>query len=1114
MPLLQSKASPVSVEPIGTGEDSWSYGTNWTDSECIISMDDFKRSGETGYVTVGFTLSFAEGGMYTHDSGRSKYDASDIIVYHIYDDANPCAIYSTIPEGTNYRTIWDLSEYFSGNVIKANAPEQYQKALAGEGTFFLDAIVVTTNTYSGFSQPDDYSYRGVSESSVGSLSGAYYCYAGHNPWVGNSSLYQIKENDHFVIPFQLMPIIPEEPITHEELKKDLIHIGSSYEQGKGGSASSSWLPTDFTSTTGETTLPPAAYAPAVLGTYNYDPTGRFHVGDGTIESRIAKDGIPSSEKIQNGVVTPAWVGDVGITKVTEKKQFTTLLKYNYWKREIVDYEIVSKGVDEHGKKEYEEIPIWEWVEYHNRIFYYTNLSAEYYKIKNTEILDAATMTVTNNCYDSPALYTFTTTDWSQFNIYKAKGGNIQWPLIVPYREYHAGSKSTGPDKIYQKLNDSNDNACDDSRLKFQEADEMGANRMCEKQYTGIDDHVEVDGEIYLGDTLYKYGVADATTYDGKWAGWKLENPNDHTTNAFIVSKGPNIKLLDMVKTNGSFFFTPKQIKGINYEQEKLIPNERLNGSYYTGLSALFNPTTVGVEGNSASPKTYNKYDTITNAKEKGALKPAILNGIKNLIVTFVSAENGINEPFGYPNRSNEPVLVHTPVIDSVKIINPEQDTQLIEYSDAEGKYTQNYKNYNSCSYDVNGNELRLDCEYKINFSKVPHKDAPGYLSNSDIFPDEKYVKEKYVTFPFAVRYEGTYYNPKEKISLGRTCKEFTFYIPTWALEGVYGVYNAGKGSADMNSAIKLEVVAINGDSGDAEEILKNEHITEKHKGSATPTYDNESESTYVATYYIACQVSGWIYNFQAVGSNDADAYASVPVDSIADTYYAFCPEKIEKKVGQYNRLGEKIVRATKDGVLDTNWNPRNTLPFRAGTGNTLTDQGENYPGCRFAFNFKTITNLYDEDDYIYIKPTFRYYKPNDSTGYDTWNASSKYKIYYHQDGQYFIEYGSKEDTNLKRTCSFNNIMFEDAFYNYVTEINARADRDKNRYAKNAVNTAKLNSTAQYTLNVRHNPESLHEFLTKKNPCATLSEIYIDKDLRLFTGAEEELRKNSRKAPNS
>ena len=311
---------------------------------------------------------------------------------------------------------------------------------------------------------------------------------------------------------------------------------------------------------------------------------------------------------------------------------------------------------------------------------------------------------------------------------------------------------------------------------------------------------------------------------------------------------------------------------------------------------------------------------------------------------------------------NDPIIVDTPVV-SVIAVYDDPDTGAHPDSGAQhwnkdsGDTTHEVQLKGSTAADGRNSslvQLRLDNTYWFKFSPREHLATQGYYfweegsgeyktpdlfdntySESDEIKFDKYVSKKLVHFPFAVcvyekgndtptyypatedesdpKYWITIYDADDSSSTRDNLLWTKFYIPSWSLEGSY---------AD-ESGIRFKVEACN-------------VITEAQKEAMAEEW-NEADgdrymadtSTYVAKYDIGVQLSGWIYDFEVVGSNNRDLYdkqlTSTFENSWHDLTYPFAYNYEEKKAGNKNRLGNdpegrytslaKNVRYTRTGEI-------------------------------------------------------------------------------------------------------------------------------------------------------------------------------------------------------
>ena len=362
-------------------------------------------------------------------------------------------------------------------------------------------------------------------------------------------------------------------------------------------------------------------------------------------------------------------------------------------------------------------------------------------------------------------------------------------------------------------------------------------------------------------------------------------------------------------------------EGTPYSRDMIIPDETQNGEY---------PTYMTVNYTEIAPASGSTW-TLTCAQ---------------------SDPRHITDEGTPAQETQEPVVVHTPVISPVHVTHDgREDIQLI-HPDLDVMY-----------------QFILDGTYTFTFDPAMHNDIQGYGWSGDPSKFDEYVKSKEVKFPFEVRIGSDWYEPDEWITVGN---ETTFYIPPWAIEGTY--------------TIEYKVTAMNytGTGGSQDTA-------------------NTDRNNYIATYNLTCQVSGQIYDFQVTGLNDKDIFGGFEETYEASQDWSFVLNDEAKRVGANNRLGESYIRLS-DGTVVSSWNTSNILPFSVGSSNTLTGMGSLRTGTTFCFTVKTIANLWGENDSIYITPSYRYV---DMDG----NVRDDVTIYYydHLTGDQYVEVGSERD---------------------------------------------------------------------------------------------------------
>ncbi len=488
---------------------------------------------------------------------------------------------------------------------------------------------------------------------------------------------------------------------------------------------------------------------------------------------------------------------------------------------------------------------------------------------------------------------------------------------------------------------------------------------------------------------------------------------------------------------------------------------------------------------------------------------------------------------------NEPVIVQTPVISPVEIYRDngedlDSTDPRVSSSETDPVYTGGTVNKSIPTQLVKGKadgsipQLRLDETYWFRFSVRAHLEHMGYrdadthsnawdnLGDTDSKYD-KYVKAKYVHFPVDVilyqngspRYIKHTSNESDAeywVKLDKKDWEYVkFYIPVWAKEGIH---SAGE------DQLKYKVESINVISKDDEGQGAGDHSNDENAMAEELNDEGDIEEPdkelYIATYDIPIQISGWIYDFQVVGINDADTFdVSYDEDSAFNSnWYALAANGEEKKAGTLNRLGgdsryvdiAPYVRRTVDGKVINPWNKKNTITMGRGSSHKYDQMGEQRKGTQFAFSLRTISNLWHDNDKISITPTFKYYDAKKDKTYS--QKDEEIYIYYHdQSGEYkqlYVPYGSTKDKSLVRNVQLGRKEFRGSYY----------DRDLEQTAKAPL--ASYNGTGDvisFTNTKSGSADDQNEFLQRKTDAYNLSQIVLPSSLRMYSGDLEQLREN-------
>jgi hypothetical protein len=291
-------------------------------------------------------------------------------------------------------------------------------------------------------------------------------------------------------------------------------------------------------------------------------------------------------------------------------------------------------------------------------------------------------------------------------------------------------------------------------------------------------------------------------------------------------------------------------------------------------------------------------------------------------------------------------------------------------------------------------QLLLDGSYTFTFDPAEHLDIQGYRRGDDPNPEptdsdywigldgskyDEYVAWKRARFPFDVWVGGQFYDAGN-YDEARGCNytewidvaygDNPFYVPSWAEEGA-------------NHVLEFAVAAKNVFSTTPQVAL---HYADEE------WYANLDPGHYVAVYSIPLQVSGLIYDFEVVGTDNYMAHADPAAWEEYENWrdYPLAANRQEKKVGTANRLGaateawdlsggqrtvQPLLRWTLDGmsVPAGGWPAYNVLPMSRGMGPYgWKTGGELISGEKFVFSVKTIANLSGPNDYIEITPSYRY----------------------------------------------------------------------------------------------------------------------------------------------
>lgn len=395
------------------------------------------------------------------------------------------------------------------------------------------------------------------------------------------------------------------------------------------------------------------------------------------------------------------------------------------------------------------------------------------------------------------------------------------------------------------------------------------------------------------------------------------------------------------------------------KQTVTIPGDADNVDYPTGCSVTYKNLLL------ASDNT----DTISMYAGKNFFSGASVDSIYDHVMRDGRGgrHDGGDPADGYPIR------VHTPVITPVRIVDPDgnevkESTQLVS------------SKYNSSAE----HQLLLDESYFIKWdndlwtSSLWGETPEGY---TDIL--DKYVDSKWMRFPFDVVYNDTIYERDDftgftewieveapayyddawdsgvdpyNYESANHWQMTPFYIPSFAQEG-------GTPGNDVYVEVKVQARNVLGrDLGNHESCIQ--------------MLQNSSTDNYVASARRNVQMSGWLYDFTIVGTENGMIYNGQGLlDDDTQRGYdplAFCETKTEKKANAFNRFGNNVYRYLSDGTLTNSIDLINLLPIQNGSSYSFRKMGDVWRGQDFAFTVKTIANLDGPNDSIEITPSFTY----------------------------------------------------------------------------------------------------------------------------------------------
>lgn len=779
--------------------------------------------------------------------------------------------------------------------------------------------------------------------------------------------------------------------------------------------------------------------PYVL-TYHTDST--YDVGEG----------IPGGNSLTNGIVADNWYGAYAFSpkEVSDDFELTYNIKYTYCYTETKDeYEHTGGGADG-----------WELVTHtythkeqrERAVKVDTSRSSKYYAIRYLQMYQLANVIIANDSYG------------------KASYGinyNLDWDALINGAAPTGADEYSPDDLAHLDYDDTGDPGFYAGEYWSDPSDQELINA------TGAQDHA--DNQRILVTVKNDKLMADGHEYmsDEAVTGTSTELVEAPEPSKIECATAAQVASRDKL-SDGDFSI-------VEQESTQTVPRSKDNGKYDTTLTANY----TNVFSNSSEATVHQGTDAI------------------------------LKDTRGYSRgtdifEENEPVVVHTPVISPVSIYEG-KNTGSGNRNDTTTKATGTTQLVNTPPDEVDGMTLykmRLDKTYTIKFDPYTwlseevrsgnmsesqqtdifgHTgfDIAGYGYSNDPSKYDDYVQLKQVRFPFDVAWidqssgeehyvfthSDTGYTDWVDIQSNDNYT-ISFYIPSWSKE------STTKFGADTTSQyykIQFRVEACN---------------TGSNKDATEDTMNSKLKS-YVATYDVAVNLSGWLYGFQIIGTSDKDMFAGYEEGASESTDYPFCLTKEEKKSGTKNRVGGSTVRYTVDGTTTNKWNVNNTTPLSPGSSSVYTQMGTVWKGTTFSYSFKSIANLGDDNDTISIKPQLRYYDSD-------LNLHSDIKIYYTDSTGKFIEYGSDRDLSDIKTVSLSNDQFKGSWYQGSKFL---ADAGISQSALGYTLPDDLTYTAD-NLGI-----TVEKFLNQKNKSYCMSSIVLNKNMRILSGHEEELERN-------
>lgn len=922
----------------------------------VFQTENKTRVSNTYYHTVAWEFSRTVAGTkdyYLDASGNREYVTFDI--FHLNEVEYNKSNGSTI--ATYTLQLDDLL-----NTIRAKDQGWYDEIMAlmnSDQTAYMmvDAVIQVTrdggSIWSGYITPN------------GQYRGTLYTHENY------TNLYSIFTNQrvrdgidtHYNIDIAIGDNVPDIPVPDDDIPDSSVHfdrmiIEKDYEDSNTSTNSSDDL------YCGDTYSSPTIY------TYNASDT--FDLANG----------IPTTESFTNGIDVSTWFGHVGVARVKQSYPVT------------VDYDVTVNFPEQatgtyhcsYNRGGETENTIAGTIEYGNATWNGDDWEGSYTitVTRHATFTGSYTYLFENTYY---SIYEMKLFEFADASVYNDAIGSVDY-VVDPNIQYSA--------TIY-----SDDAVSSNGTKSVSSADgSYYSNWKYNISYpVESDPHVTLptitDADKELTETLDYDSLPASETIKQ----YVIDTVNARFSDRTLAVKNDSLSMNGrtyMTEDNISFEFVtgsqlpvgPEENDYINHttgnlaEQTVTIPEEMANGTYYTSIAAEYKYMGA-MSGVRQMPTIQDTADDPTyNA----------IWGVEDYIVND-----------GRTFKQNEPIVVHSPIISPFNITIPGETTAEVQ---TQAKQS-----------DAVGAQLILDNDYSLNFKWQQYFAMKGYDMPAGW---TKYVKTKYVRFPFSVEVNGKYYDIKrDDITAGQAhvndddanelmetnagytawidvgaVEQVTFYLPTWATEGIYGSDSATDQARYDYNSLPVQVKCY------ANNYVKDfGQIGEEYE--ANQTLIDGTTYNYVATYDYPVQISGVIYDMTALSVNDEQFFGGIERRT---GVWQFFRNDQDKKLGFSNRFGTNATRYFYTGDVNTSWEYVNTLPFTTGKNNVFSDMGYLIKGNKISFELRTIGNLNGENDTIVVKPTYRYIDENGNVYED-----GKFHLYYTDEGDPYIAFGSEKD---------------------------------------------------------------------------------------------------------